>query len=241
LFDDCHVENVITTTSDHYAIVLSLKNYQNEATSRPVQMGFKYEAAWLRSPDYNQVLEAAWNDDPDRVATLQGTWSTLHRVATSLAQWSKDTFGSVRKKIQKLERRLKSLRLAPWDSSDSEAKAIELELCELFEREEVMARQRSRVEWLKEGDRNTAFFHARASARRRTNKIKSLVREDGSRCTDIGEIKRKVEDFYSSLFSSEPCSGTEAVLEAIPERVTTQMNVDLCKPYSDEKIRTTLF
>jgi hypothetical protein len=166
LFDDCHVENVITTTSDHYAIVLSLKNYQNEATSRPVQMGFKYEAAWLRSPDYNQVLEAAWNDDPDRVASLQGTWSTLHRVATSLAQWSKDTFNSVRKKIQKLERRLKSLRLAPWDSTDTEAKVIELELCGLFEREEVMARQRSRVEWLKEGDRNTAFFHARASARR---------------------------------------------------------------------------
>ncbi|KAM0889077.1 hypothetical protein ACQ4PT_027916 [Festuca glaucescens] len=227
--------------ADHYAIVISLKNYQDDSASRPVQMGFKYEAPWLRSPDYTQVLQQAWNDDPDRVASLQGTWTTLHRVATSLAQWSKDTFGSVRKKIQKLERRLKCLRLAPWDSTDTEAKGIERELCELFEREEVMARQRSRIEWLKEGDRNTAFFHARASARRRTNKIKALVHEDGSSCTNIAEIKGKVEDFYDALFSSEPCSGTEAVLEAIPEKVTMEMNGELCKPYSDEEIRTALF
>jgi hypothetical protein len=30
-------------------------------------------------------------------------------------------------------------------------------VCELFEREEIMARQRSRVEWLKARDRNTSF------------------------------------------------------------------------------------
>jgi hypothetical protein len=67
-----------------------------------------------------------------------------------------------------------------------------------------MARQRSRVEWLREGDRNTSFFHARASARRRTNKIDMLLRADGSKCEVQGEIKGMVQNFYEKLFSSLP-------------------------------------
>jgi hypothetical protein len=147
----------------------------------------------------------------------------------------------VRRQIQKLERHLKYLRLAPWGHSLDESQAVERELCELFEREEVMARQRSRVEWLKEGDRNTPFFHARMSARRRANSIKALTREDGSRCTDAAEIKGRVGNYYSGLFSSEPCDRMSEVLDSIPGKVTDEMNVDLCKPYTNEEIKQALF
>jgi hypothetical protein len=95
--------------------------------------------------------------------------------------------------------------------------------------------------WLKEGDRNTAFFHARASARRKTNRIKALVREDGSRCDDQKGMKRMVEGFFGSLFSVEPCVSMDEVLDAIPVKVDLHMNADLCKPYTDEEIRTALF
>jgi hypothetical protein len=51
LFDDCCVENVITTMSDHYALAISIGRFDQPEVKRPVQVGFKYEAAWLRSPD----------------------------------------------------------------------------------------------------------------------------------------------------------------------------------------------
>jgi hypothetical protein len=104
-----------------------------------------------------------------------------------------------------------------------------------------MARQRSRVDWLREGDRNTAFFHARASARKKANRIHSLTREDGSRCDDQTEIKGMVQEFYENLFSSEPTVSSDTVLDYIPSKVTHEMNEDLLKPYTNDEIKTALF
>jgi hypothetical protein len=161
---------------------------------------------------------------------------------SGLEQWSKECFGSVSRQIQKLERRLRFLHNS--DVSESiiaEEKEIECQLCELFEREEIMARQHSRVEWLREGDRNTAFFHAKAMARKRFNRITTLSHEDGTVCTDQAGIKGMVHEYYKSLFTSEPLSTVDTVINAIPEKVTDQMNEDLCKPYSNEEIKVALF
>ncbi|KAM0872963.1 hypothetical protein ACQ4PT_038412 [Festuca glaucescens] len=242
MFEGCSVENIITTTSDHYAILISLIPCSPHLSTMPVQQGFKYEAMWRRAEDYVGVVEAAWNPDRAGPNAMQATWDNLNQMAGSLKDWSRASFGSVRREIGRLERALCNLRNAPVsDAGIAEEKVVERQLCEMFEREEIMARQRSRVEWLREGDRNTAFFHSKASARRRTNRIAELVREDGSVCSDQAGIKGMVQHFYEDLFSSEPVESMDTVLEAIPAKVDDQMNASLCKPYSNEEIRAALF
>jgi hypothetical protein len=106
------------------------------------------------------------------------------------------TSGSVRNQIRRLEQKLLYLRCQLVnDEVLKEERDVELKLCDLFECEEIMARKRSRVEWLREGDRNTSFFHARALARKRTNKISMLTRDDGSKCEAQAEIKGLVHSF----------------------------------------------
>ncbi|KAK2658726.1 hypothetical protein Ddye_005259 [Dipteronia dyeriana] len=56
----------------------------------------------------------------------------------------------------------------------------EKELEELLDREELYWKQRSRVDWLLERDRNSKLFHAKASARKKKNIISMLVDDDGS-------------------------------------------------------------
>jgi hypothetical protein len=50
MFENVQVENIITTTSDHFAVLLSLEKVaiKHEA--------FKYEATWCRAADYNDVV-----------------------------------------------------------------------------------------------------------------------------------------------------------------------------------------
>ena len=83
-----------------------------------------------------------------------------------------------------------------------------------------MVWQQSRIDWLKEGDRNTSFFQARATARKNTNRIQYLIREDGTECSKQDELQGMVHDFYMKLFTSESCEDIDRILEAVPQKLT---------------------
>ena len=71
---------------------------------------------------------------------------------------------------------------------------------ELLYREEMMWLQRSRIAWLKEGDRNTKYFHRKAPWRARKNHIEKLKREDGSWSTDQKEMQGMATSYFEHLF-----------------------------------------
>jgi hypothetical protein len=70
--------------------------------------------------------------------------------------------------------------------------------------EEISWRQKSRVLWLKEGDKCTKFFHRVANSNRRFNAIESLSIND-SVSSDKPIIKDYASQFYETLFA-EPYS-----------------------------------
>ena len=104
-------------------------------------------------------------------------------------------------------------------------------ISELQTREEVQAHQRSRVQWLREGDRNTAFFHAKAKQRFRTNKIKSLQRENGSVEMSQTGLENMATDFYRNLFTAQAVARPKVVTTWVPEKVTSEMNERLTAPF----------
>ena len=63
-----------------------------------------------------------------------------------------------------------------------------------------MLLRKSRINWLKEGDKNTRFFHQAIQKRRARNKITHL-NQDGQVITSPNGIKQILTDHFSSLFS----------------------------------------
>lgn len=93
-------------------------------------------------------------------------------------KWDKEVFRSSQQKIHQLGEALRRLEdRAMGEENHHEMKKLRAEMNELLEREEIMWYQRSRVQWLKEGNRNTKVFHNKANQRRRKNAIEKLKDE----------------------------------------------------------------
>ena len=74
--------------------------------------------------------------------------------------------------------------------------------------------------WLREGDRNTAYFQAQARQRKRTNRIMNLIRADGSVCASEEVDKAEINAFYQALYMTQGANNMDVLLSHVPPRVT---------------------
>ncbi len=103
-------------------------------------------------------------------------------------------------------------------------KPIKEELHSLLEQEDLKWRQRAKESWLQFGDRNTKYFHACATQRKKRSqilKIKDLV---GQWCHCQEDIEKAFVDFYTELFTAGVEEDLTDCLEAIDRKVSMEMN-----------------
>lgn len=90
----------------------------------------------------------------------------------------------------------------------------------LLKRQEIVWRQRSRAVWFKDGDRNTKFFHNKASQRAKVNNISKLKDEDGVWWKGDEQIERVLISYFDDLFSTSNPSNTEAICDVVKRKLS---------------------
>jgi hypothetical protein len=194
---------------------------------------------WMRHEKYQGVVQDGWQTGNTDLATIH---DALGHLRLSLTQWSREEFGSVKKQLRSLREKLERTRATSIRAGPSrEEKELMNKISEILSREETMVKQRSRVLWLAEGDRNTAYFHAKARERSRSNKIISLRKEDGTYVSTQAELESLASNFYTSLFSAQEITTPEVITNFVPQKVTMEMNEQLCAPFTDFEIEKALF
>lgn len=195
---------------------------------------FKFLDIWLTHNDCLTITRKVWEN-------LKGCPipEKLRAVRMELKSWNHSTFGNIDSKITHLEDEIHKWDIMANERNLSEAELgirsqVQLHLWEWIKRKEIHWAQQSRINWLKSGDKNSKFFHAYASIRRRKNNINSIM-IDGKEVRDPEEIKKEASSYFKNLFTEENHT-RPTFLNLNFKKLSPSQSSDLTKPFSHSEI-----
>ncbi|WMV18962.1 hypothetical protein MTR67_012347 [Solanum verrucosum] len=185
-------------TSNHNPLLLECGNWERSLSY------FKFENWWLQTENFNERIKGWWDSEifmgrPDYILACK-----LKSPKVKLKEWSRTAQGNLGLQKQNILNQLYDLDViqAHRCLSDDESflrAVLTVEFEKVAKKEEVAWRQRSRAIWLKEGDKNTKFFHRTANCHKRYNNIDSLL-INGANVSEPAMIREEIIDFYQNLY-----------------------------------------
>ncbi|KAA3480901.1 reverse transcriptase [Gossypium australe] len=201
LFPRGNVQHLPYTTSDHCPLLINIDN----VVSPPRSRRFHFESWWILEESLEGIVRDCWASSS---APLVGKLELLQVCLKKWACGIKNIKEGLKRKLNDdLEVLLQKER-----DDDTLAHIIDtkIHLNMEIEKDEMYWEQRARSNWLKLGDRNTAYFHKCATIRRRGNAINKLFLDDGKEITDCSEITKAATEINDRLLT--PFRGEEVWL-----------------------------
>eukprot|EP00253_Pinus_taeda_P028234 PITA_28234 len=189
--------------------------------------------------DISSVILAHPGSDHSPIALQwQRPGSTIKRPFIFESFWlthpnfKEDTFGDIFKEQQKLTQDLEPLhhRIIAEGHSETTLQQESSILSQLEIRrkqEEIYWRQKSRVRWLKEGERNTKFFHRTTIQRRMHNNIPFIQNRSGAKVEAHEEIEKELLNHFKQILTEDGGDRRQAIQKItnnIPKIIMEEQN-----------------
>jgi hypothetical protein len=165
IFPNCLFHSSASQDSDHCPLILGLHDIKRG------KRRFHFESFWPKLDGFQEAVAAAWASMPAGPCPLVSLAVKLKATTRGLQSWSDKTVGYVASQLQLAKELLHQLEIA----QDNKALSVD----ELWLRNKLkkhclalsslsrtIARLRSTIGWLKEGDANTTLFHAHSGIER---------------------------------------------------------------------------
>lgn len=225
--------------SDHNPLVLNT-NFSLNKVRKP----FRFESFWTTEEECHRIISAAWDkvvEGPDMLCLCK----KLRGCKENLKVWHKENFEDMRIKIAFLKEQVDVIQKENDKGFNPDnyinEKILITKLEDLWQKEAMMWHQRSRVNWLKMGDKNTRFFHLTTVHRRQRNQVAKLKDGNGVWQTEQDCIADIIKGHFQKLYSPPQNRNVEEVISLVEPVVSNEMNHALTRPISREEVKEAAF
>ncbi|RVW45034.1 Transposon TX1 uncharacterized 149 kDa protein [Vitis vinifera] len=204
---------------------------------------FRFENMWLKVEGFLDLIRSWWREIEVRGTASYRLAAKTKELKQKLKVWNREVFGNLEG-----NKRAALQQVDYWDGVESE-RSLSLEETELKKEakesykkwvmlEESHWRQLSREVWLKEGDKNTRFFHRMANAHRNNNTL-DKVKIDGVWLEEDQEVREGIANAFHQRLSED--MGWKADIEGIQlDRISQHEAESLEIPFSENEIHSAL-
>lgn len=181
-----------------------------------LQKPFQFFNHLLAHPDFLLIVKNAWS-----VTVTGDFWyiltSKLRKVKEAFKQLNAHS-GNLHSKVSETRAALFTFQLNLPDIPSMVQLVEEQHLAESYSKalheEEVLLKQKSRIQWLKNGDGNNKFFFNSCKARWNVNKILSIEDDNGNIKTTHTQIASVATEYYKKFL------GSTRTVQPIPEDIS---------------------
>ncbi|GAV91122.1 Exo_endo_phos domain-containing protein [Cephalotus follicularis] len=190
--------------SDHSPVSIQLMRHLDKG--KP----FKFLNFWADHVDFIKTVKEEWDKvfsgSPLMVIhkKLKSLKGPLKRLSSRLDEKAAD----FRRKLHLLQDQLDACL------GDEGLRVLEghvrQQLMEVIVQEEAFFKQKARIQWLKQGDSNTAYFHTMVEVRQSKNHIVRIHNEVGAWVESESDIAKVGIEYFQNLFASSGNSSIPA-------------------------------
>ena len=196
--------------SDHFPVLLEGGGLRRGPSP------FRFENMWLKVEGFQDLIRSWWWEIEVRGSASFRLATKLKEIKQKLKVWNKEVFGNLGCNKAAALQQVEFWDLVERDRILSmEETELKKEAKENYKKwvllEETHWRQLSREIWLREGDRNTGYFHRMANANRRNNYL-DRIKIDGVCLFEEQEVREGIANAYQQMLSED--SGWQAHWEA---------------------------
>jgi hypothetical protein len=231
--------------SDHLPVLLQL-----DSGSDIVRYPFKFNAIWLEDQDFVSLVKNSWVDllGTKVLPPMESLVKKLKRLKNLVIVWERKKKAEGKKELVQLDSELDELYSEfPGGFVEDKVKISVLDKEQrkmvLLKQEEETWRQKSRVNWLAAGDRNTKKFHAYASSRKQINTIWDITKGDGTIITNSSDLQKEAVDYFQDMFKAQDnlaITDQLVVLRNFPRMISEAEGNSIIEPVSLAEILKTL-
>lgn len=207
---------------------------------------FQFFNFMIDLPNFNEVAAAAWSGlaPGDPLQILARKLRATKQALCTLNKANDNLSSNVEKARNLLHMTQTAISANPSDlnlliNQRTLSQSLWAALCA----EEKLLRQKSRIQWLKEGDRNSGYFHNQIKNRWNQNKVLAIVNSEWQLHTNLKDIQNIAVNHFRSMLGAGPrgiCPNLQNFSLPLVSSISPQQAASIERDISDEEILATL-
>ncbi|XP_039058912.1 uncharacterized protein LOC120202566 [Hibiscus syriacus] len=177
---------------------------------------FKFFNFWSKHPNFLEYVIISWRQ-PSQGNPMQNLFLKLKRLKPCLQKLNKDNY------------------------SDISAR----ELNDLEETEYMFLKQKTKAQWIKEGDKCTKLFHSAIASKNKRDTIRILINNEGKRLETYDDMANEIIAFFKhQLGAIDPKvhpPDPSSLRNLLQIHLSTEVTTGLIKIVTTEEIKEALF